>query len=46
MNRVVEKDVAPSSDRELARYLRLDAEIALPRVKLQGGGAPKEAEGE
>jgi hypothetical protein len=35
MNRVVEKGVAPSSDRELARYLRLDAEIALLRVKLQ-----------
>ena len=34
MNRVVEKGVAPSSDRELARYLRLDAEIALLRVKL------------
>ena len=39
MNRVVEKGVAPSSDRELARYLRLDAEIALLRVKLQGSGA-------
>ena len=39
MNRVVEKGVAPSSDKELARYLRLDAEIVLLRVKLQGGGA-------
>lgn len=36
MNRVVEKGVAPSSDRELARYLRLDAEIALLRTKLPG----------
>ena len=35
MNRVVEKGEAPPSDRELARYLRLDAEIALLRVKLQ-----------
>jgi hypothetical protein len=34
MNRVVDQGVAPSSDRELARYLRLDAEIALLRVKL------------
>ena len=39
MNRVVEKGAAPSSDRELARYLRLDAEIAVLRVKLQGSGA-------
>ena len=35
MNRMVEKGVAPSSDGELARFLRLDAEIALLRVKLQ-----------
>ena len=39
MNRVVETGAAPSSDRELARYLRLDAEIALLRVKLQRSGA-------
>ena len=39
MNRVVEKGAVPTSDRELARYLRLDAEIALLRVKLQGSGA-------
>ena len=39
MNRVVEKGAVPTSDRELARYLRLDAEIALLRVKLQGSAA-------
>jgi hypothetical protein len=39
MGRVVEKGAAPASDRELARYLRLDAEIVLLRVKLQGSGA-------
>ena len=39
MNRVVEKGAAPASDRQLARYLRLDAEIVLLRVKLQGSGA-------
>lgn len=39
MNRVVAKGAAPPSDRELARYLRLDAEIALLRAKLQASGA-------
>lgn len=38
VNRVVENGAAPSSDRELARYLRLDAEIALLRAQLQGRG--------
>jgi hypothetical protein len=45
MNSVVEKGVAPSSDRELARYLRLDAEIALLQTKLQKSGAGKTTEG-
>ena len=32
--------IAPSSHAELGRYLRLDAEIALLRTKLQGGKVP------
>ena len=39
INKTAEKGVMASSDRELARYLRLDAEIALLRVKLHGSGA-------
>jgi len=35
--KVVEAGAAPSSDTELARYLRLDAEIALLRAKQQKG---------
>jgi len=38
-NKAVEAGAAPPSDRELARYLRLDAEIALLRARLQEGGA-------
>ncbi len=37
VNKVVEVGAATPSDRELARYLRLDAEIALLRAKQQNG---------
>ncbi len=37
VNKVVEAGAATSSDKELARYLRLDAEIALLRAKQQKG---------
>ncbi len=39
VNRRAERGTATLSDKELARYFRLDAEIALLRTKLQGGGA-------
>ncbi len=39
MQRAVERGVSPSSDLELARYLRLDAEISLLRARSQGPGA-------
>ena len=39
MNKVVERGAEPPSAKALARYLRLDAEIALLRMQLQGGGA-------
>jgi hypothetical protein len=38
-NKAVALGAAPPSDKELARYLRLDAEIALLRARLQEGGA-------
>jgi len=37
VNKVVEAGAATPSDQELARYLRLDAEIALLRAKQQKG---------
>jgi hypothetical protein len=36
--KAVEMGAAPPSDKELARYLRLDAEIALLRARLHEGG--------
>ncbi|MDA1277337.1 MAG: hypothetical protein O2960_25305 [Verrucomicrobia bacterium] len=46
INRLVEKGVVPSSDRDLARYLRLEAQIALLRINPHGDRERKTKESE